>query len=35
MKKEFFQEIEIPEGIQAGIEGGLVTVKGPSGENRR
>ena len=35
MKKEFFQEIEIPEGIEIKIEDGKVNIKGPEGENKR
>jgi len=35
MKKEIFQEIEIPEGVEVEIKKGLVTVKGPKGENKR
>jgi len=35
MKKEIFQEIEIPEGVEANIEGNLLTMKGNKGENKR
>lgn len=35
MKKEFYSEIEIPEGIEAEIEGRKISVKGPEGENSR
>jgi large subunit ribosomal protein L6 len=35
MKKEFFREIEIPEGVEASIENGTLNVKGPQGENKR
>jgi len=35
MKKEIFQEIEIPEGVEVEIDKGLVTIKGPQGENKR
>ncbi|GBE20448.1 MAG TPA: 50S ribosomal protein L6 [Candidatus Pacearchaeota archaeon] len=35
MKKELFQEIEIPEGIEANIEETEITIKGPEGENKR
>ena len=35
MKKEIFQEIEIPEGIEAVIEGNMIKIKGPQGENRK
>ena len=35
MKKEIFQEIEIPEGVEVNIEDRTLTVKGPEGENKR
>ncbi len=35
MKKEIFEEIEIPEGVEANIEGDTLIVKGPEGENKR
>ena len=35
MKKNLSQEIEIPEGVEAKIEGNKLTVKGPEGENSR
>ena len=35
MKKEIFQEIEIPAGVEASIYGGLITIKGKEGENKR
>ena len=35
MKKELFQEIEIPEGVEVEIDGSLVKVKGVKGENQR
>ncbi len=35
MKKEIFQEIEIPEGVEASLDGSLLKVKGPQGENSR
>ena len=35
MKKEIIQKIEIPEGVEANIEDGELTVKGPKGENKR
>ncbi len=35
MNKEFFQEIEIPEGVEVNIEGRVLKVKGPEGENQR
>ena len=35
MKKEIFQEIEIPEGIEAKLEEGSLIIKGPEGENKR
>ena len=35
MKKEFFQKVSIPEGVEVSIDKGLLTVKGKSGENSR
>ena len=35
MKKEFFQKINIPEGVEAIIDGGLLTINGKNGENSR
>jgi len=35
MKKELSRKIEIPEGVSAEIDGGLVKIKGPQGENSR
>lgn len=35
MKKELFQEIEIPEGVEANIDGSLLSIKGPEGENKK
>lgn len=35
MKKELFVEIEIPEGVEVGIEGSEVKVKGAEGEVKR
>ena len=35
MKKEIFQQIEIPDGVEADIEDNTLIVKGPEGENRR
>ena len=35
MKKEIFQEIEIPEGVEMNIEGSILKVKGEQGENQR
>ena len=35
MKKEIIQEIEIPEGVEANIEGTKLIVKGEKGENER
>ncbi len=35
MRKEFFQEIEIPEGIEVVLEKDNLIVKGPEGENKR
>lgn len=35
MKKELFRHIEVPEGVEARIDGNTFTVKGPEGENKR
>lgn len=35
MKKEFYKEIEIPEGVNVLIEGTLVKITGPEGELER
>jgi len=35
MKKELFQTIDIPEGVEVKIEGDVVETKGPEGENKR
>ena len=35
MKKEIFQNIEIPEGVEVSVEGTTLKVKGPAGENER
>jgi large subunit ribosomal protein L6 len=35
MRKEFFQEIEIPSEVEININGNLVSVKGKEGENSR
>lgn len=35
MKKEIFQKIEVPEGVEATLEGNVLNVKGPEGENER
>ena len=35
MKKEIFQEIEIPEEVEAEINGSILTVKGKEGEIKR
>jgi len=35
MKKEIFQEIEIPEGLEINIEGNELTVKGNEGEQKK
>ena len=35
MKKELFQKIEIPEGVEVIIERNALTVKGPEGENKK
>jgi len=35
MKKEFFREIEIPEGVEVTLEDSTLTVKGSEGEIKR
>ncbi|MFW5846657.1 MAG: 50S ribosomal protein L6 [Nanoarchaeota archaeon] len=35
MKQSLYQEIEIPEGVEVSIQGNLVSVKGPEGENKK
>ncbi len=35
MRKELYKKIEIPEGVEAEIEGTRVKIKGPEGENIR
>lgn len=35
MKREIIREIEIPEGVDVVVHGGLISVKGPKGENKR
>ena len=35
MKREIFQEIEIPENVNVVLEGKKLVVKGPDGENQR
>ncbi len=35
MRKELYKKIEIPEGIEAEIEGTEIKIKGPEGENVR
>jgi large subunit ribosomal protein L6 len=35
MKKELFQEVEIPQGIEANLDGTILTIKGPEGESQR
>ena len=35
MKKKLFRTIKIPEGVEAELEGAVLTVKGPEGENKR
>lgn len=35
MKKEILQEIKIPEGVEADLEGNKVIVRGEKGENER
>lgn len=35
MKKEFFQKIEIPDGVEINIEEKTLTAKGPEGKNKK
>lgn len=35
MKQELYKKIEIPEGIEVNIDGTVLSVKGPEGENKR
>lgn len=35
MRKELYKKIEIPEGVEAEIEGTRIKIKGPEGENAR
>ena len=35
MRKEIFQEVEIPHGMEAEIDGNIVKIKGNLGENRK
>ena len=35
MKKEIFQTIEIPEGVNGDIDRNTLTIKGPEGENKK
>jgi len=35
MRKEIFQEVEIPEGVTVTVEDDMITVKGPLGENKK
>lgn len=35
MKKELYQEIEIPEGVEIELEGSTLGIKGPEGEFKR
>ena len=35
MKKEIFQKIEIPGGIEVNLEDSSFNIKGPEGENKR
>lgn len=35
MKKEIFRKIEIPDGVEATLEGNVLKVKGSEGENER
>ena len=35
MRKELYQKIEIPEGVEVNIEGSQITVKGKEGELKK
>ena len=35
MKKELFETIEIPEGVEVNLDGDILSVKGSEGENKR
>lgn len=35
MKREIFQEIEVPEGMDANLDGNVLTIKSDKGENKR
>jgi len=35
MRREIFQTIEIPSGVEISVDGNLVTVKGPQGEVKK
>lgn len=35
MKKELYQEIEIPEGVEVKLNGNVLSVKGVNGENKK
>ena len=35
MRHDYFKEIEIPEGVEVMIEGNVLNVKGPEGENTK
>lgn len=35
MRREIFQKIEIPEGVEVNVEGNVLIVRGKEGENRR
>lgn len=35
MKKELFSKIEIPSGVEANLQDGVLTIKGPKGELNR
>jgi large subunit ribosomal protein L6 len=35
MKKKLYREIEIPEGVEVSVDGGLFSAKGKEGENKR
>jgi len=35
MKKEIFEKIKIPKGVEVNLEGSTITIKGNEGENKR
>lgn len=35
MKRPIYKEMEIPEGVEVSVDGNIITIKGPEGENKR